>query len=355
MTDTSTRPAADIHATAAAESGPPAGTSATGEETRYPVDPVASLRAALSWLRNPVSANGPRSLRRLMFASGGPAKQRQVEEMRAHPDGRRILAERPDLCATLSDLDALAALPEGSLGRHFHEFMTHPAALPTYLLAAALYEDGEFDRLDWSDDMKYLTERLNATHDLTHIVSEYGTHLVGEAININFNAGFEGTPRPAGHALTALWFLIGLPRIGWRRFHELCMEAFDRGVALRRTIPWHCIPWEELLPLPLEEVQRRLGVPPLGRPLDTSDWMRNPLGNAMARGFGQGGTPESKARMKGIAERLGGFRADPRHLIRVLSLPEETQERLGAAYESGADEAELRRIAGLPPRAAVAA
>ena len=324
-------------------------TVATDDRT-YGVDPVASLKAALGWLRNPVSINGPRNLRRLNFASGGPKHQKMVAEMRRHPDGARILAERPDLASALSDMDALAAMPDGSLGRAYHDFMSHPAAVPTYLLGSLFYENGEFDALDWSEDMKYLASRLNYTHDLTHAISGYSTHLASEAINILFSTGLEGGDRRAARFLTGLFGLISIPRVGWKRWRDECMRAYERGVSLRETIPFHCVYWEELLAQPLDEVRARLGVEPLAEPLDTTDWILNPLGNAMANGYGQAGDREGKAQYKALAETLGGFRADPRDFAAIVNLPTETAAELYEAFEQGADEAELRRIAGLAPR-----
>lgn len=327
----------------------PAPATPTPEEL-YPPDRLEALKAGLAWLRNPVSINGPLNLKRMKFAAGGPETHRKVEQMRAHPDGRRILEDRPNLSVALSDMDALAAMPEGSLGRVYHDFMSHPAAVPTYMLGSLLYKDGHFDDLDWSEEMKYLVERENVTHDLTHVISGYGTHLVSEAINIIFGVGLEGGKRPGARFLATVFGILQIPRVGWRRWRAENDKAYDAGRRVHETIPFHCIYWEELLPLPLDEVRDRLGCEPVGEGLDTSDWILNPIGKAMANGYGKAGDREGKAKSAALARKLGGWNADPRDIVALIDLDEPTQERLHEAFDRGADEAELREIAGLAPR-----
>jgi hypothetical protein len=138
-------------------------------------DPAEGARRYAQWLRNPVSAEGVVARHRARFALNGPEIARQVEQMRQDPIGRRVLADRPDLGVALSDLAALAAMPEGSLGREYHAFMDRPEVIPSALLASLLHTDGHFERLAWSDEMKFVVERRTQTHDLTHVLSGYGT------------------------------------------------------------------------------------------------------------------------------------------------------------------------------------
>ena len=66
----------------------------------------------------------------------GPALQSQYERFRARPEGRRLLVQRPDLRAALSDREALADLPDGSFGRAYLDFTGR------YRFDAAAFEDG---------------------------------------------------------------------------------------------------------------------------------------------------------------------------------------------------------------------
>lgn len=54
---------------------------------------------------------------RIFEALDGPADERLRQRLAEDPRGKRLLRRRPDLLATLTDRDALAAPPEGTPGR----------------------------------------------------------------------------------------------------------------------------------------------------------------------------------------------------------------------------------------------
>src|SRR5436309_7341973 len=56
-------------------------------------------------------------------ALAGNSFERSFQRFRKHPDGHRLLAERPSLLEALSDRAALKALPAGSFGRAYVGFM----------------------------------------------------------------------------------------------------------------------------------------------------------------------------------------------------------------------------------------
>ena len=55
-------------------------------------------------------------------AIGGMSEERLVRRFLASAEGQRLLTTRPSLAEALADREALAALPEGSLGRAFLAF-----------------------------------------------------------------------------------------------------------------------------------------------------------------------------------------------------------------------------------------
>ncbi len=62
-----------------------------------------------------------------------------------------------------------------------------------------------------------------------------------------------------------------------------------RGQAVARHQPFACIPWEELLPLPIEEARRRIGLPPLREPdLCSAGWGKTWLIERIESGHGSG-------------------------------------------------------------------
>ena len=235
----------------------------------------AAAKNALVWLSGPVSERGASRAFRLTVNLGGPQLHARRMAMREHPTGRRLLAERPDLCAALNDMPALGALPEGSLGRAYHAFMDHPETIPGYMLSGLVYKDGWFDSLPMDDELRWAFERWIQTHDLMHVVGGYGADLAGEGLNIYFTLGYN-----MGLSWRmAFWTPFGLaprlmrPDIERKRWIGHLREAWERGTAARAFLPFESVPWEALLPLPIEEARSALGLPPLRDPdMDSAAW-----------------------------------------------------------------------------------
>jgi ubiquinone biosynthesis protein Coq4 len=236
---------------------------------------LAAARDGLIWLSGPVSERGASRGFRISLHMGGRMVHERRLAMREHPVGRRLLDERPDLCATLNDMLALAAMPEGSLGRTFHTFMDHAETIPGYMLSGMIYKDDWFDSLPMDDELRWALERWIQTHDLMHVVSGYGADLPGEGLNIYFTVGY-----CLGISWrTTFWSPFGLaprlmrPSAGRRRWLGYLREAWERGNAARRHFPFESVPWEELLPQPLGEVRATLGLPPLVDPtMNSAEW-----------------------------------------------------------------------------------
>lgn len=195
------------------------------------------------------------------LAIAGPAMQRHYDAFRAHPDGRRLLEERPNLRAVLADREALAAMPEGSFGRAYLDFTSR------YRFDAATFEqvhelDAMGERLGWDDDLVFVMARGLQMHDLWHTLGGYGPDWAGEAGVIHFTyrqVPFAGLGVIAG-------ILAALPGgVPLARWHRYLAEARRRGARASNLL---VAPYEELLPRPLDDVRRRLGVsdPSIGHP-----------------------------------------------------------------------------------------
>lgn len=296
---------------------------------------LAFAKSWAIWMSNPVSERGAAHVYQMVYAAGGPQLRKMCDAMREHPVGSRLLRERPDLGALLGDYERLSSMPTGSLGHAYSEFVSRPDILPGYLLAGLAYRDGVFDRLEWPDDMKWLVERLSHTHDLTHALSGYGSDLAGEALNINFTLGILDLPVLE---LFAREFGVGSaivlsPKVGRARWRRLMREAYERGRAFGARSPFHCIPFEEILPLPVAEARSQLGVPPLSdgsHTLDTSDWLSNGISRQIATGFGA--MDRAMAAAKNARE-LVEAGLTPREL---MSASEKTRRRLDQMRREGA-------------------
>lgn len=304
-------------------------------------DVVGGLLAGARWLVNPVSEGGAKQVPRIKLLAGGPELLREVEQMRTHPTGRRLLETKPDLGAALSNAAALKRMPPGSLGRTFHDAMEVPGGVPGYLLASLIYKDGFFDSLEVSDDVRYFIERSRWLHDLFHVISGHGTDLPGEGLTIYFMLGYEHGLSYTAACLAP--FGIGprffiRPSCGQRRWRALLRDAHARGLAGHSVCPPCFVPWEELLARPLDDVRRELGIVPFVE--DTSRWLdHNWFGRQAATGFGA--YPRAAARAQ-VARRVVEAGVSCPTLYRAS---DQTWRSLTRLVSAGASDEQLRAAA----------
>ena len=215
-----------------------------------PVEWSAAWRSLRTLIADPERTD---QVFQLIRALSGNAGERLFQRFCADPDGRRLLAARPQLLAALEDLDALAAMPEGSFGRVYAEFMRRERIDAKGLVEAAqaVAEDRPIDpERDW------FFQRLRDMHDLWHVLTGYGRDLAGEAANLAFS--YAQTRNRGIGAIVLAAAVLGPKRLDffWPRY---LWRAWRRG---RRTRPLPMVAYEELLPLPLTEVRRRLRIEP---------------------------------------------------------------------------------------------
>ncbi len=303
--------------------------------------PVRALAAGARWLINPVSEGGAKQVPRIQLYATGPELMCAVEQIRAHPTGKRVLADRPELATTLTNLPRLAAMPAGSLGRAYYDSMSSPSVVPGYLLAGLIYRDGFLDRYDMPEDARYLLERARWLHDMFHVLTGYGTDLAGEGLLIFFQLAYR--------EVIPLWFaaisppglgpmLFLRPHIGQRRWRALLRDAHARGTAAHQRQPSMSVYWEELLPRPLAEVRAELGIVPFEE--DTSDWLSQSwLGRRAANGFGAYAREAEQAK---LSRRIVEAGVDFRDLMRATPAQASSLRRI---VTEGADDAAIRAAA----------
>ena len=91
-----------------------------------------------------------------------------VQQLQRSEEGRRMLSERPSLQGKELDLTVLERLPEGTLGREFARYFRDNKISP--------FET----TLELKNDIDYIGKRYRETHDLLHVLTGYGTDVVGE-------------------------------------------------------------------------------------------------------------------------------------------------------------------------------
>lgn len=150
------------------------------------------------------------------------------------------------------DLEALARLPEGTLGREFAMHMKRanldPSALPA---------------LEARDAYGFVSAHLYETHDIWHAVTGFGADVPGELglqafYYAQFPAGLSAAILAAGFLNTTLYSLE-------ERVER--MDAIVLGYAMgRRAKSFFGFRWAEHWERPLADLRRELGIVPVGAP-----------------------------------------------------------------------------------------
>jgi ubiquinone biosynthesis protein Coq4 len=186
----------------------------------------------------------------------GPALARGFEAIKNHPDGRRVLADKPDLLAVLGDTAYLESLPYGSLGAAYHDFLSR------HRLDAGVFAEDQIrpvaEKNGLDGDVYYMLVRGTALHDMLHTLGGYGPDMGGELGNLGFHAGNIGDA-PAFRAVAMLLAFAPMGGGGVRRRIQFFNEAVRRGRVADNLLAAY---YEELLPLPLDEVRERLNIMP---------------------------------------------------------------------------------------------
>ena len=216
---------------------------------------VADLPAPVRWFR------AVRALRKILvnpedtetvleFTNVANAGRRRRDERLdlffAHPDGARLFAERRTLDSRTVDIDALAALPAGTLGHAYATFMKAHGITPNIFDGAP---EGVYD-----ERASYFMMRMRQTHDLWHVVTNCETDPAGEIALQAFT--FAQVRAPASAILAALGTLRALPYS--RQVLRDALKLYRLGQNAR---PLPLVAWEDHWATPLAEVRRMLGLP----------------------------------------------------------------------------------------------
>lgn len=160
-------------------------------------------------------------------------------------EGRRLLADRPILDRLHVDMNELARLPDGTLGREYARFMSDNA----------ITSDPFHDPPSVGDDVAaYVMLRFRQTHDLWHVLTGYAPDVEGEVLLQAFS--YAQTRAPSALFIAA----FGSLRYMLRRPGHLrrLREAYRRGVATRFLGAFR---WEDHWRTPVAELRAMLACP----------------------------------------------------------------------------------------------
>ena len=206
--------------------------------------PLEAVKAVRRLMANPEATQEVFVILRAMRGRSGITL---FNRFRQSPTGIRILAEKRSLFATLSDSAALAALPQGSLGRTYQRFMASENLSPEGLVAPSqAYRDD-----DVSEDVALFRDRMRDMHDLTHTLTGYGRDPLGELCLLAFMYAH------TGNLGMALIVLMGFSKVESKAARKAVIEAWRHG----RKARWFTdMDWEAMLPQQLDALRQRFNV-----------------------------------------------------------------------------------------------
>jgi len=171
--------------------------------------------------------------------------------------GRHRLEQRRDLPAILDDHARWKALPKGSVGRAYVDFMEREG-----LSAQGLVDEynGFANKIDnnLDPDISWYINRRRDTHDLCHVLTDYGRDAMGEACVLSFS---HGQNRSLGvifiAVLASLEIRKNAPK-GAPIFRAL-WQGFRTGNKARKIARQDIV---ALLEQPLDVAREKLGIRP---------------------------------------------------------------------------------------------
>lgn len=186
--------------------------------------------------------------------------ERYLENFRAIPGANAFLAERH--FAEPITLAALRAMPEGSVGRGYYEFLTKNGleknlATNYKMLHDAVAAAGQLDRMP--ADMKYAVIRGFQIHDILHVVTGYTASPLDELSLQAFCLAQVQFP------YFAMWIATTTSRMTFLQPDSIVpvMDAITQGWRYgRRTKNLQFEKWESMFEEKVEVVRLRYGVAP---------------------------------------------------------------------------------------------
>jgi ubiquinone biosynthesis protein COQ4 len=211
--------------------------------------PMLALRALRDFRRNKEDTH---QVFLVIEALRGKTTLRQFDRFRRTQTGRAVLAERRRLLDRLSDRASLAALPAGTLGRAYYDFMA-----AENLSAEGLVQASQVERPPMPDDVTLFRERNREMHDLLHVVTGYGRDPLGEACLVAFSYA---QTRLKGFAVIAAFVARKITRrLPGQPVRRAVFEGYRHG----RGAGW--LPgadWEALLAQPVEAIRAQFAIKP---------------------------------------------------------------------------------------------
>lgn len=213
------------------------------------VQPLQAWRSVRTLMANPEDTG---EVFKIIEALKGASLARAIARLEATPQGRELLRRKPDILPVLNDRETLRAMPEGSVGRAYLDFVESQ-----YLSADGLVSASEEAPrgLQKSQEEIWFGNRLRDIHDLQHVMCGYGRDELGELCLLSFMV--TQTPN------RGIAFIIFMAK---RKFREamprnVIDQCIDEGRRIGESARWFAtVKWEERLAEPLQQLRDELAI-----------------------------------------------------------------------------------------------
>ena len=220
-----------------------------------PTPPVRPFHALMSVLKLVQNKEDTRQVFEIAGALSGRTSRVMFQRFAQSEYGRRVLTQPVKLEEVLSDREALRKLPEGSLGRAYLDFMEGENLTPDGLIDAAEEAGIDFRGDTQFPEFQRLYLHLDVSHDLWHVLSGYNRDALGELCNLLFTYQ---QSRNKGFILIVMIGAIAQKLEAWNVPVVKSLREAWRNARKTEWVPAFDV--EEILPLPLEEVRRRMNI-----------------------------------------------------------------------------------------------
>jgi ubiquinone biosynthesis protein COQ4 len=180
-----------------------------------------------------------------IYANAGSMPKR-IHRFFESESGRRLYQERRMIASHTIDLDALAELPDGTLGHAYATFLRSRGLTP------AVFDAPPSQVTD--PRIQYVVQRLRQTHDLWHVVTGHDTDPASEIALQAFT--FAQVRAPSSAILATVGTLRAL-----REVPGIARSVFASLLLGLRAAPLPVFPWEDYWATPLTDVRKLLGIP----------------------------------------------------------------------------------------------
>ncbi|MBV7259876.1 Coq4 family protein [Erythrobacter crassostreae] len=178
----------------------------------------------------------------------------RVRDLALSERGEDLRRSEPNLPDILDDHETLRKTPKGSLGHAYCDFMESEGLSAAGLVA----ESDKLGRTKYDDLVQWFGDRSRDTHDLFHVLTDYGRDALGEQCVLLFTHGQSPTQ---GHLLIGYAGSANIKKMAWGSKAPVMgavRQAKKTGKGAPRLIEQ---PIRELLKLPLEDVRAALNIP----------------------------------------------------------------------------------------------